>query len=117
MPVNLYRLIDPPAGTTVVVGRIPVSDFAGRPRFSQPDTPTPVANEGGWIVTHPRYRAFLERVGVTTGEVMRTRCRARSSAATPTGMSVRVVLKAGSRVAQSLLPEARAHRSAGCARS
>jgi tRNA A-37 threonylcarbamoyl transferase component Bud32 len=95
MPVNLYRLIDPPEPAAVVSGRVTVADFAGRPRFTLPDAPQPVATEGGWIVTHPRYRAFLDRVGVTTGEAGYT-LPGEVVSGHADRHAVRVVLRAGS---------------------
>jgi len=50
MPVNLFRLIDPPDAT----------EFARVPAAS----PAPA---DGWVVYHPRYRNYLRRVGVTSG--------------------------------------------------
>jgi hypothetical protein len=62
MPVNLFRLIDPPE-VTVIAARIPASrpGRVGPPAVERTDT------GGGWIVYHPRYRAFLRRVGVASG--------------------------------------------------
>ena len=51
MPVNLFRLIDPPAATELASARTAES--------------APVA--AGWITYHPRYRSYLRRVGVASG--------------------------------------------------
>ena len=63
MPVNLFRLIDPPEAT-IIAARIPVARLGqvGPPAVERTDT------GGGWIVYHPRYRAFLRRVGVASGQ-------------------------------------------------
>jgi len=54
MPVNLFRLIDPPEATEFV--RAPAAPAA-----------EPVAADG-WVVYHPRYRSYLRRVGVVSGQ-------------------------------------------------
>lgn len=51
MPVNLFRLIDP----------ADANEFAGLPA-------APPAVADGWVVYHPRYRSYLRRVGVTSGQ-------------------------------------------------
>ena len=66
MPVNLFRLIDPPAApeATVIAARIPASRFG----VSSPPAVERTDAGGGWIVYHPRYRAFLRRVGIASGQ-------------------------------------------------
>ena len=55
MPVNLFRLIDPPEATELPA------------RVPPPPAVVPPA-EPGWVVYHPRYRSYLRRVGVTSGQ-------------------------------------------------
>ena len=54
MPVNLFRLIDPPEATALAA------------RIDAP--PAPVESAGGWIAYHPRYRSYLRRVGVGSAQ-------------------------------------------------
>ncbi len=63
MPVNLFRLIDPPEAT-VVAARVPAPRFAAPPASAGSE---PVAADG-WVAYHPRYRSYLRRVGVTSGQ-------------------------------------------------
>ena len=63
MPVNLFRLIDPPEAT-VIAARIPASRLG----VLSPPAAERADAGGGWIVYHPRYRAFLRRVGVASGQ-------------------------------------------------
>ncbi len=61
MPVNLFRLIDPPEATAVAP-RVPA------PRSAAPPADEPVPAAFGWVVYHPRYRSYLRRVGVESGQ-------------------------------------------------